>query len=272
MPFDFILPYEENIFKLKKKNINYFKVTFSQNSQTLVKKQLKLEQNAKGNTENNNFATNLKLNNVTNKTPTMKFIQYSHLSKIRNIDNNVNARLNNNISTNSNNNLPISLSKIESSFLQGQNTINNKSNYKMPYVNKIIKLSTKPKSSSNLIPSCFLSTPSKTTSGSINNNYNNIVVYNNSNFNTPYNKINNRIFQLNNFNNLNPTQFTNISKPINNNINKHPFINTKKINYYQNNNASGKKSFDFNMGKRYVVLNHNNLKGPQTISSSYIYK
>jgi hypothetical protein len=265
------LPYEDNIFKLKKKNINYFKVTFSQNDHTLVKKPPKLEPNSKVNTKTINIATNLKLNNSTNKTPTIKCYHNSYLSQIRNIDNNK-VRLNNNISTNSNNNLSISLNKFESSNLQGQNSLNNKSNYKMPYVNKIIKLYSKPQSSTNLMVSGLLSTPSRKVPYSIYNNYNNALLYNNNNFNNSYYKLNNNIFSANNYKQLKPTQFANFTKQINNNINKQPFINIKKINYYPNSNVNSKKSFDFSKNKRYVILNYNNIKGVQNISSSYIYK
>jgi hypothetical protein len=270
LPFDFILPYEDNIFKLKKKNINYFKVTFSQNDHTLVKKPPKLEPNSKVNTETSNFATNLKLNNFINKAPSIKYYHNSNLSQIRNIDNNK-VRLNNNISTNSNNNLSISLNKFESSILQGQNTLNNKSNYKIPYVNKVIKLHSKPQSSINLMVSGLINTPSRDFPNSINKNYNNLVLYNNNNFNTSYNKLSNNIFSAYNYNQL-TTHFTNLAKPNNNNINKQPFINIKKINYYPNSNANSKRSFGFSLNNRYVILNYNNIKGVQNISSSYIYK
>ena len=272
LPFDFILPYQDNIFKLKKKNINYYKVTFSQNDHTLVKKPPKLELNSRANTETNNFATNLKLNNFTNKTPIIKSYNNSYLSQMRNIDNNVKARTNNNISTNFNNNLSISLNKFGSPNLQAQNTINHRSNYKMPYVNKIIKLNSKPQSSSNLMVNGLINTPSRNASNSINKNYNNAVLYTNSNFNTSYNKLTKNIFSVNNYNQLKLTHFTNLVKPINNNINKQPFINIKKINYYPNSNTNSKKSFDFSLNKRYVILNYNNIKGVQNISSSYIYK
>ena len=265
LPFDFMLPYQDNIFKLKKKNINFFKVTFSQNDHTSVKKPPKLEQNIKVNTENNNIATNLKLNNYPNKTPNIKYYRHSYLSQIRSINNNIKTTLNNNISTNSNNNLSISLNKFESSILQGQNTVNNKSNYKIPYVNKIIKLHTKPQSSSNLMTSSLLGTPLRTIPNSVNRNYNrNVVLYNNNNFS-------NNIFPANNYNQLKTAPYNNLTKPINN-INKQPFINTKKENFYQNSNTNSKKSFDFSMEKSYVLLNYNNIKGLQNISSSYIYK
>ena len=274
LPFEFILPYEENIFNLKKRNINHFKVTFSQNDHNILKKPPKLEPNSKVNTETNNFATNLKLNNLVNKTPAIKYYRNTYFSQIRNNDSNIKPIFYNNISTSSNNNLSISLNKFETSNLQGQNTLNNKPNYKMSYANKVIKLHAKPQSSSNLMVNNLIKTPLRGVSNSINKNFNNIVLYNNNNnnFNTPYNKLTNNIFPGNNYIQLKPTHYTNLIKPTIYNYNKQPFINTKKINYIQNNNANSKKSFDFTMNKRYVILNYNNIKGQHNISSSYIYK
>ena len=220
----------------------------------------------------NNFTPNLKLNNFINRTPSIKYSGNSILSQINNIENNVAIKQNNNISTSSNNNMPISLNNFEPSNMQGQqNKIINNSNYKLVYENRIIKLNLKPQSSSNLMVRGLLNTPSRNTSTLFNNYYHNGMIYKTNNFNNSY-KLENNIYSTNNFNQLNPIQLTNLTKSINNNINKQPFINTEKISYYPNNNVNGKKSFDYTMNKRYIILNYNNIRGPQSICSPFIYK
>ena len=260
LPFDFILPYNDNIFGAKKKRIqNIFKVKFSHSSENI--KQISQKPN--------NSINNLKLKNIfniNNQTPIIHTYKENIPYSKSNSNTILKFRINKDFKNNNDNN-------IENKLYMNNIMLYNKDNNKIYPTNKVIKLNIKPNYYRNNTVKNISNNNLKNLSFSYNNyNKNNIIIFNNNYINSHRN-IGERVFyQRKDLSPLKPlnTQITNTVKFVNDNS---QFINNY-INYRPNNNFSYNNSYDYGLNNQYYYLNYNNINMPRhtTSLSSFIIK
>ena len=251
LPFDFILPYEGNIFRAKPKNKKFFNVKFSNMTDQPEKKEEKEEKEEKLHTQekminngktnpkkNNNFSTHnrLSLNNhyFLNLNPIPKYSIFKPKIYPNNIIVNLNKNNINDLSKNNNNS--------KSPIMQMNNNIKVNNNFPKKFYNNIPPISKVRKISNNNIKANFVNSNNYSPMTHIKSisyiNYNN----NNNNYKGIYNQY------LNNCLNTNNIAFNN-----NNLINKIKINNTTGYNNKLNLSMINGNYNNINLQRRNIV-------------------
>jgi len=265
LPFDFILPYEENIFfKIKTKTPTFFKINFSNNEIISKKFDKKIKSNSSDINFNSKLNNNIKNNNIKNNNINNNVLTNNNINNniannninINNINNINNNNINNNINNNNinyNNNIN-NQSKIYIPNKQGLNIMNNNTN--------------------NIQKNNYLfNTPVKSTCNNIVKLFSNIIKNNTILTNKNLNKYNlvNSTKKEKNTNQIFMNKVKNIS-PINHN----QLLNSKNLSYsninaINNNNNINNNILNNNIINNNIINNNvvNNIAN-KTINNNYI--